>query len=304
MSREAVAAELHAAETGALLEVRADLGTLRISGKDRVSWLNGVVTQELASKRPGDAALALCVQRTGKLLTEVWLVFEADCVWLAAPRHGIEALAQHLDRHLVMEDVELEDASATRAWLALHGPRGAEVAQAALSATEAAHGTVDLTGLGGAVTCARSDELEAVVGALTRAGAVASTANGLAQLFVERGAGQFGVDYGESHYPQEASVERRAVSFQKGCYLGQEAVFMLEARGRAKQRLRAITISGEGEVQPGALLFDEASAEAGKVTRCAPFARDGERPALAFVKHKHLEGESPLRVEGRASKLA
>jgi folate-binding protein YgfZ len=82
---------------------------------------------------------------------------------------------------------------------------------------------------------------------------------------IEEGIARFGVDFDEQNYPQDASIEKLAVSFQKGCYLGQETVFMLEVRGHAKKRLVQLAIDGGRDVPVGApITAPDDAAEVGK----------------------------------------
>jgi hypothetical protein len=224
-----------AAEAGALVLPRPDLGAFLVTGRDRLSWLNGLVTCELASRKPGDGVYGLAVGKTGKILAELGFVIAADHVAVAAPADRVEMLREHFDRHLIMEDAEIE-VDAERRWLVVVGPLAVELVKAAHA--EGADGAmVDFTGRRDtAMILPPAGQLEAVQAALlAKAGdrGALATAEGWEQLRIERGVPRFGVDYDDQNLPQEPSLERIAVSFNKGCYLGQETVFMLEKRGHA-----------------------------------------------------------------------
>src|SRR5947208_2218 len=91
-----------AATEGALLQPRPDLGALIVTGGDRQTWLNGLVTAELAGKKPGDGVYGLAVGKTGKILAEVWVVFGEDHLAVAVESGRLEMLQEHFDRHLIM----------------------------------------------------------------------------------------------------------------------------------------------------------------------------------------------------------
>lgn len=295
-------AELDAATRAFLVEDRPELGAIVVRGRDRKTWLNGLVTCDLATRKAGDGVFGLAVQKSGKLLAEVFVVLEAERIVVGAPRERVPGLLEHFDKHLIMEDVELEDASGDLGWLVLHGARAGEAAKRAGGVE------LDATGLGGGVLVARPSELAASRAALlAREGAREASRAGLTQLLIARGVGRFGVDYGDEHYPQEAALEGRAVSFEKGCYLGQETVFMLQARGHAKKRLVTLAVEGAAHVERGAPVLGPDGVEVGSVTSEAPLAVDEGRLVLAFLKHKFLPGEkaagAALSVSGRPAKV-
>lgn len=299
-----VATQRAALHDGALLLDEAGLGTLVTTGSDRAKWLNGMVTCDVAALRPGDGALGLAVAKTGKLLAELALVADDAAIYVALPRDRAEWMQAHLDRHLIMEDAVVVDASADHAWLVAHGPAAADVVAAAREAGAVA-ALVDRTGRGGAVVVAKASAREAVRAAvLERLGArgALATPDAWDALRVEEGVGRFGVDFDEENYPQEASLERRAVSFSKGCYLGQEAVFMLEKRGHARKRLMRLSLEGEGALPVGAEIALADGTVVGALSSQAP-GPSGGTLALGHVKFKHAEADTAVQVAGRAGKL-
>jgi tRNA-modifying protein YgfZ len=290
-----------AAEEGALLHPRPDLGALVVTGKDRLSWLNGLVTCELAGKKPGEGVYGLAVGKTGKILAELWFVVAADHVAVAAPKDRLEMLREHFDRHLIMEDAEVEEAP-DRAWIAAHGPLSGDlVALARERGADAAK--LDFTGRGDAASLlAPAGEGDALLAALLdRAGdrgAVASP-EGWEALRIAWGVPRFGADFDDQTLPQEASLERLAVSFTKGCYLGQETVFMLEKRGHAKKRLMRLSIEGDAPA-PGAEIVLPDGAAVGSVT--SSHAQEGSAIALGYVKYKHAVAGAELSIGGRPAR--
>ena len=263
-----------AAHEAALIQPRPDLGTLTVTGADRSSWLNGLLTCDVATLSPGQGAYGLCVVKTGRILAEIWLVVAEDRIFLGAVADRIEILREHLDRHLIMEDAELVDTSADHAWVFTHGPLSAQLvllARGELGATSAV--LIDWTGRGDAGVAlaphARAEEVcDALLGHAGEAGALA-TSEGFEQLRIEWGLPRFGVDFDDQTLPQEASLEKLAVSFSKGCYLGQETVFMLEKRGHVKRKLVRLAVDGEGALPAGTLVVLPDGTEVGSVTSSA-----------------------------------
>jgi len=282
-----------------------ELAALVVTGKDRVSWLNGLVTCELAGWGAGDAPDArygLVVLRSGRVLADPVLVAGEDRVFVVVATDLVERLREHLDHYLVMEDAEvLPGAAAYDVWM-LHGPRSEDALRAATGAG-AAGGLFDRTGLGGAVVLAPTERgasvRAAIEAAVADAGGLVGDADAWEALRLERGVPRFGVDFDEKTYPQEASLEKAAVSFNKGCYLGQEVVCMLEMRGHVKRKLVSIVLDESADAAPpiaGALVADEAGAPVGEITSLALSPTLGVHVGLAMLKRAQAVGGARLFV--------
>src|SRR5690606_16690360 len=126
---------------------------------------------------------------------------------------------------------------------------------------------------------------------------------GWKQLRIEQGIAQMGVDFGEDNYPQEAGLERDAVSFEKGCYLGQETVFMLEKRGHVKKRIVQLEVEGAGELAPETPIADADGQTTGSVTSAVPRRSEGGAIALGWVKYKHARAGVTLDVGGHPARV-
>jgi folate-binding protein YgfZ len=295
--------QVGAARRAVLALPRVDLDTLVVTGSDRISWLNGLLTCDLAKKEPGDVAYGLAVGRNGRVISDAMVVVDGDRerVLVAVPHAVVAALRAHLEHHLVMEDAEMRPPTdAFEAW-ALHGPRSAEVLDAA-RAEGGIGGVADSTGLGGAFVLALADRSAQVRAAIERAVATASGAigddAGWEALRLERAVPRFGVDFDDKTYPQEASLEKTAVSFEKGCYLGQEIVFMLEKRGHVKRKLVALVIDAAKAPERGAPVTDDAGAALGEVTSAASSPTLGKAVALAVLKRAYAESGKRVLVDG------
>ena len=139
---------------------------------------------------------------------------------------------------------------------------------------------------------------------LTHAGerGVLASKEGFEALRIEEGIARYGVDFDEQNYPQDASLEKLAVSFQKGCYLGQETVFMLEVRGHAKKRLVQLAIDGDADVPVGSpLVAPEGGAEVGTVTSRTRAPGGAGLLALGYVKYKMASAGTELQAKARAA---
>jgi tRNA-modifying protein YgfZ len=198
-----------------------------------------------------------------------------------------------------MEDVEFAERADDVALWAVHGPRAVEVLAAARR-SGAVGGAIDRTDLGGAVvffTGSRVAAARAVIeDAVRQVGGTLGDTLGWQALRLERGVPEFGVDFGETTYPQEAGLEKIAVSFQKGCYLGQEVVCMLELRGHVKRRLASLVLEGGAPPPAGAAVADEAGVQSGEVTSASHSPTLGRPVALAMLKRAAAESGRQVTV--------
>lgn len=309
LAMTSIETQRRAAREGALIEVAPDMGTLVITGSERRTWLNGMVTCDLAKLEAGSGAYGLAVAKNGKILAEVWILVGAAQIVLATRRDKTEMLRDHFDKHLIMEDAEVRDASEELGWIFLYGPQSGEALDAARPAlgSAALGAPIAWTDLGGAAIAAPSGDVSGIARVMAEAlgdRAAVATPAGLEQIRIEEGVARFGVDFDEQNYPQEASLERLGVSFQKGCYLGQETVFMLEARGHAKKRLVRLLIEGSGEIPERApISLPEGGATVGEVTSRAPSPDGSGRIALGYVKYKYASAGASLMVDGRPASI-
>jgi folate-binding protein YgfZ len=257
---------------------------------------------------PPPAGYALAVGRNGKVLADLVVLKDGER-WLLAVRSSASAAAaalmDHFEHHRIMEDADVVDLSAELDAWALHGPKAGAVLEAIVAAGGVG-GHLDRTGLGGAVvfvpSAATSRDL--VAAAVERAGGTVGDAAGWLALRLERAVPEIGEDFDDKTYPQEAGLEKTAVSFEKGCYLGQEVVFMLENRGHVNRHIAALVLDSAGVPERGAAVVDSAGTAVGAVTSSAFSPTLGRAVALAMVKVHALEHEPlTLTIGGAAAKL-
>jgi folate-binding protein YgfZ len=298
-----------AVESGALVVVEADRGVLAVAGPERLSWLNGVVTCDVTTVGSDRAGFGLLLSKQGKIHTDFYVLADGDRLLLAVAKGTAASVQAELERMLVMEDVELTDLSSERVALALHGPRALELARLGAEPSGGVAGELDRTGSGGAALVVPSGSLAEVVGQLEGAGALVSKGDDWSRVRVERGIGLFGIDYGASDNPHEAALDRRAIAWDKGCYLGQEAVFMQDARGKVKRRLVVLRADERAELVPGVPIERASGDRVGEVTSAA--GTTGHQYALGKVLAPDCEpgtdlvvGGSPARVVARAFEAA
>lgn len=270
-----------------------DVATIEVTGADRQSWLNGLVTSNLAPLKPGQGSYALATSKVGKILADLVVLVAHDRLLVGCPPSRLSALLQSFEGYLIMEDVELRDASAEHGWLFVRGAGASRAAEAAAGAVGGRWCAIDMTGLGDAALVFPAGAREQAAGALGEQ-ARAITAAEWDALRIEHGTPRFGVDFDEKTYPQEASLERRAVSFCKGCYLGQEVICRLEMRGHVHRRLALLHV--EGEAAAGAPVATVEGVEVGAITSATWSPGLGKLVALAMLKYAQSEPGTALQV--------
>ena len=271
-------------------------GSLVVTGPDRKTWLNGIVSCDVTPVAPGAGAWGLALTKQGKILSDLSVVASEDTLYLATAPGTASELAPALDRMLVMEDAELSDGSAERAWIFVHGPRASELAPAA----GGAWGAIDWTGLGGAAISVARSELEQALRALVDAGATLGQNEDWERLRIERLVPRWGVDYDAKDNPHEAALDQRAVSWTKGCYLGQEVVCMQDMRGKVKRRLALLSLDANEVPERGAPVRAD-DREVGEVTSATFSQRLGRPLVLARVQTPFDEVGRALSIAGAAA---
>ncbi|MGD0678300.1 MAG: glycine cleavage T C-terminal barrel domain-containing protein [Polyangiaceae bacterium] len=297
--------QVQAARTSALAVPLDWRSTLLVKGRDRTTWLNGLVTCDLLKWADRDCKYGLFVGRNGRVLADALIAVGRDEVLVSVPSSTVDRLRQHLEHYVVMEDAEIASADdAFRAW-SVHGPRSSDVV-ARSCAAGAVGGILDRTGLGGGLVLfpgPTRDDAEMMDRAVSAVQGLTGDRQGWDALRLERAVPEFGSDFDDTTYPQEAVLERTAVSFDKGCYLGQEVVCMLEMRGRVKRRLAPLVADGDEPLSAGACVVDESGIEAGLVTSAGWSPTLGHSVALAMLKRAQSEAGQAVVVAGARAKV-
>jgi folate-binding protein YgfZ len=289
-----VASQIRAVDEGCLVRAMPELATLQVTGDERQSWLAGLLTCDVGSMKPGEARYGLSVNKNGRVQAEVWVVLTDDRILLGVDAKRADALLEAMDNYLIMEDAELERAPERRSWWLAHGPKAELVAKRAREEGASA-GEGKLAELDTAAIVAAPNTSPAFAEALLDTpDAVLATPAGWKRIRIERMFPHFGEDYTEGCYPQEASLEGIAVSFNKGCYLGQEAVFMLEKRGHVSRRLVRLHLAQEAELARDSDIATPDGEVVGKIT--SSVATAGETYAMGLVRYKHTLSGTELRV--------
>lgn len=300
---------------------RSARGKLLVGGPDAAEYLQGQLTNDVEALGPGEGQYAALLDRKGHIQADMRLLrtpavpcrqvtgkgngggLEAGGFWVDTEPEGLEVARRHLQTYKIGREVELADVTTEWAILSLIGPRSAEIAAAPPlpehSCSERRVGGVGclLVGTRGGVDLiaaapatrpgdSRSSDADRLREALLDAGAIEAGQEAAEILRVEAGIPRFGAEMGPDTMPAEAGIVERAVSFEKGCYIGQEPVARLHYRGRPNRRLRGLELSAPAEAGTSLRLGEK---EVGRIgSACVSPARGPI--ALAIVRREAEPG--------------
>jgi folate-binding protein YgfZ len=290
---------------------RTDRGRIVVSGTDRASYLQGLLTNDVVALKPGQGCYAAYLTAQGRMIADLHVYEVGDLMLLTMAGDVKDAVLAKLDQFIFSEDVQLGDVSETFAQMAVVGPAAAEMLAAVLGALSAdmlralpEHGNLRTEWDGGAVIVARITDsgepgydlfvdrarLPALTAALGAAGVVEADPATADAIRIEAGVPLFHRDMDENTIPLEANLESRAISFSKGCYVGQEVVIRVLHRGhgRVARKLVGLLVDGAEAPARGAVIRS-GDREIGTVTSSTR-SPALERPiALGYVHRDFVE---------------
>ena len=244
-------------ECGLLVRGR---GFIDVLGPDGAEYLQGQLTNDVEAVGVGEGQYAALLDRKGHMQADLRVLrVGEDAILLDTEPATKDVALRHLTMYSIGRDVQVGDASAERGAVSLIGPRAAEIAGTP-PLPEFANETTTIAGTEVVAVGTREGvdlllplaECDRVIAALTDVGAVEVSAEAAEILRVESGVPRFGAEMDTATMPAEAAIVEDAVSFTKGCYIGQETVARLHYKGKPNRHLRGLRLSGAAA--PGAAL--------------------------------------------------
>lgn len=309
LSRTSLDQYTGALERVALADERS-AGRIVMRGRDRASLLHRLSTNDIERLKPGEGALTVLTTPIGRIIDLLTVHALEDALLLVTSPEQGPAVFGHLRRNIFFNDqVTLEPAGRTYEQVAIYGPQAADAlaSLAGMAVDLPLHGIATISVAGVSLLVARRKPIggagftlyvpvagyEAVRAALLAAGAVVLDAEALDVLRVEHGYGAFGRELSQEYIPLETGL-LDAVSFSKGCYVGQEIIARMESRGRLAKRLCGLRLS-RPVVAPAAL--GAADREAGDLTSAVISPRFGPI-ALAYVRSAFANPGAVVAIAG------
>jgi tRNA-modifying protein YgfZ len=243
--------QYRALREGAGLVDRSARGKLVVRGPEALDYLQGQLTNDIEAHASGEGCYAALLDRKGHMQGDLRVaVLSQTEVWLDTEPETIGAITRHLDTYRVGREVELEDVGSGRSIISLIGPAASAIALAAPLRGEYSHREGEIGGItcraiatdAGVDLVTGASTVEELRGRLISAGAVEVTEDAAEIVRVESGRPRFGREMTTETIPEEAGINDRAVSFTKGCYIGQETVARLHYKGKPNRHLRGLRL--------------------------------------------------------------
>jgi folate-binding protein YgfZ len=281
---------------------RGDRGVLAVTGADRLVWLQGLLTNDVAALQPGESCYAAYLTPQGRMITDMRVAQLADRTLLEVPAVLAEALRAKLDSLLFTEDAQVADLSSSLSVIDLLGPDARRVFERAGSEGAAPLAVLrdDGYGMPGVTLFASVDVANDTVRALAGAGATETTLETLDVVRIEAGRPLFLVDMDEHTIPLEAGLEDRAISFTKGCYVGQEVIVrvMHRGQGRVAKKLVGLLLPKDGSAHPVDLI-KSGDREIGRLTSVTWSPALERQIALGYVHRDFSDVGTPVEVQAQ-----
>lgn len=308
-----------ALNSAALFDIRTR-AKIEVSGPDAPAFLSNLSTNDIKNLPLGGGCETYFLDHRAKTLFQViayhvLLGRKQHAIWLeTTPQRGT-ALLQHLDRFLISEAVELSDVTENFAQFHLAGPNAKLIIESALGEeipeldeflhmerTFGSDSTCSIRrrtplGVSGFDIVCLVEKAEGIARMLLAAGAKAADAQVYETLRIEAGTPVYGIDIDESRFVMEIGNVARAVSYTKGCFIGQEPIVMARDRaGHVNRAFLGLKVL-EGSKPPAGTRITRDGQEVGVVTSSIDSPRLGRPIALAYVRRGHQEVGTRLEVQ-------
>ena len=282
-------------------------GKIRVLGEDRARLLHAMTTQDVQSLTPGKGCYAFFLNAQGRILGDVTIFCREDCFLLDTEPETRQKLFDHIDRYIIADDVTLEDTTGEMATIAIEGPQAAAILERLGApvpetdyATRAWSGMtvarVSSTGAGGFFVFMNPANKGDLIAALDAEGIAEATPDDARTVRIEHGRPRYGEEITERYLVQE-TAQLQAVSFSKGCYLGQEIVERVRSRAQIHRVLRRVEVDEPEVPAAGSKLKSaDGQADAGEIASAAFSPALGKVSALAYVRTQFAEPGTELRL--------
>ncbi|MBI1865915.1 MAG: folate-binding protein YgfZ [Nitrospirae bacterium] len=315
MNRGCTINEIDAARGGAVLVDLSGRGLIEISGEDRAPFLHGQTTNDIKRLKPGEGCYAAILTPKGRIVADMTVLCCSDRLLLDCDGDASGTITATLEKYHIMEDVRIEDVSGRTAHWGVIGPGAGVILRSAglgdfsglaeWGIAETNLGGVpvrvfrrSLTGLPEFDVLCPAEMKEAVGSLLMKAGPMVVGAEAIETLRIMNGVPRFGHELTDEHFPAEAGIVEKAVSFTKGCYTGQETTARIRTYGGVKRFLVRLAVAEGDAPQPGEALLHDGT-EVGAVTSAARLPA-GDAVALAYVRKEASQPGTKLQLPSGA----
>ena len=270
----------------------SDRTQLEITGSDRVRFLHSFTSNDIKRLKPGQGCETFITNLKGKVVAHVFVFCAENSLWLDGTPGQQEIIRSHLGQFLLIDDVQIIPQSTERGELFVTGPLAAPLLQLDESFVVGSHvrrgsegnildlRRVDLLGKPGFLLSTARSRIETVNQSLSAIGVVHGSADLFEALRVEAGFPRFGIDMTDDNLAQEVARTKQCISFDKGCYLGQETIARLDSLGHTNRELRRLRFDADQIPAASTPLLDATgTTEAGFLTSVAKASPDSKNSA-------------------------
>jgi tRNA-modifying protein YgfZ len=288
---------------------------IAVAGQDRAAYLQGVLTNDIQALAPGTGCYSAWLSPQGRMHCDLHVLESGGMILLDVPAETLESTIQRLEQFIFTEDVQVGSLAESLTGVWLHGPRAAGVLEQVIDGArglnewpeyrhtqfefgESPVSVVRISQLGVPGFCVYLERARAadLISALTAAGAAQVSEDAIAAARIEAGYPVFGLDMTDETIPLEAGIESRAISFTKGCYVGQEVIIRVLHRGHGRVAKKLVRIRIEGQrPERGAKIY-AGEREVGVVTSAAGSPRSGII-AMAYVHRDFIAPGTAIEVD-------
>jgi tRNA-modifying protein YgfZ len=322
-SRSELIATRTAAHSAVAVFDVSDRTQIEVTGEDRARFLHSFTTNDIRRLKPGQGCETFITNLKGKVVAHAYVFCAEKSLWLDGMPGQQDAIIDHLKKFVLIDDVQLVPRGSERGELFLTGPQASTLLQwdnasaVGENVTRESEGEpfdirrVDLFGSPGYLISIPSGRIAAVKGSLIRLGVPEGSPELFEILRVEAGFPRYGVDITDDYLAQEVARTKHCISFNKGCYLGQETVARLDALGHTNRELRRLRLATSVIPAAGSPVFDESGThEIGVITSAAPDLEDSAADsgnsvvALGLLKRSALKTDTLLTVKTSTEAVA
>ena len=312
-----VAAEFRELSSGCAIYDLGWRAKIAVSGRDRVRWLNGMVTNNIKDLKPGYGNYSFVLNPQGRIQGDLYTYNLGESFLIDTERAQLEHLLTSLRRFIIMDQVELRDRSEEMTAIGVQGPRATKVLETVgipdprLEPMQIV--SVQWNGHDIFLTRMASDEFRTyeiwgtpstvseLWKALLQAGAKPVGADALEKFRIMIGFPKYGSDIGERDLPQETE-QTHALNFTKGCYIGQEIVERIRSRGAVHRKFHGFLLEGDLPERGTKLQAD--GKDVGELTSVGRIpTHNGDRSvALGYIRREALERQARITYSGGEAK--
>lgn len=295
--------EYYAAKESCAISDLSYRGKLRVTGQDRTSFLHNMLTNDIKALSPGKGCYAALLTDRAKMVSDMFVFAFEDSYLIDIEPGALEKARQFIEKYIIADDVAIKDITSETGHLHIQGPGAMSMLQELSSRSHTAILgspvdliSVDRWGPGFDILCT-AEGLRPIWENILRKGIKPIGFEAQEALRIEAGVPRFGMDMDETVLILEAGLTN-AISFTKGCFLGQEIVARVRAHGRVTRKLVSLALPGTEPVKKGEKIKKN-DEEIGEITSSAFSPSLGKVIALGYVKAERAEPGTTLSAEGR-----